>query len=189
MFPDTPVRWEPLLHWRHRVACVRSKLQESCRPTAGVSTRRDARLFLAPPLQSIHARTHGLSSHASLGCVPACCPNGRLRRRVLAGRCAGQPLREPGSRILAPVGRSRAATGFPHSRSRWSLAHPRLASPGSAIFAPVGHSHARARATRLAIKAAVAPAPTPLSMFTTVRPGAHVWSIESRAATPFPPRP
>jgi len=46
-----------------------------------------------------------------------------------------------------------------------------------------------ARAIRLAISAAVAPAPTPLSILTTVNPGAHVWSIASNAARPFPPAP
>src|SRR5579875_680154 len=51
------------------------------------------------------------------------------------------------------------------------------------------HIVVRAVATWLAINAAVAPAPIPLSMLTTVSPGAHVWSIESSAARPLPPAP
>src|SRR5207302_7848061 len=47
----------------------------------------------------------------------------------------------------------------------------------------------RACATWLAISAAVLPAPTPLSMLTTERPGAHVCNIESNAAIPLPPNP
>src|SRR5688572_25874515 len=47
----------------------------------------------------------------------------------------------------------------------------------------------RAAATRFAISAAVAPAPTPFPIFTTVRPGAQVWSIVISAATPSPPSP
>src|SRR5260370_1304438 len=57
--------------------------------------------------------------------------------------------------------------------------------PASALVDPPGPAGAR----RLAIGAAVAPAPTPLSMLTTTRPGAQVWSMDSRAATPPPPRP
>jgi hypothetical protein len=45
----------------------------------------------------------------------------------------------------------------------------------------------RAAATRLAIKAAVEPAPMPLSMLTTTSPGAQDWSIAISAAVPSPP--
>ena len=37
--------------------------------------------------------------------------------------------------------------------------------------------------------AAVAPAPMPLSMLTTTRPGLQLWSMPRRAASPRPPRP
>jgi hypothetical protein len=41
-----------------------------------------------------------------------------------------------------------------------------------------------ARAARLAINPAIAPAPIPFPTFTTAMPGAHVCSIEYSAATP-----
>src|SRR5665647_3280590 len=44
-------------------------------------------------------------------------------------------------------------------------------------------------AARRAMRAAVAPAPMPLSMLTTTRPGLQLWSMPSRAASPRPPRP
>ena len=47
----------------------------------------------------------------------------------------------------------------------------------------------RPAAARLAMRAAVAPAPTPLSTFTTERPGEQVWSMPRMAAVPSPPRP
>jgi hypothetical protein len=40
-----------------------------------------------------------------------------------------------------------------------------------------------------AIDAAYAPAPMPLSMFTTAKPRVQLWSIDAKAAIPFAPKP
>ena len=47
----------------------------------------------------------------------------------------------------------------------------------------------RAAPARMAISPAIPPAPMPLSMFTTARPGAQVWSMLVSAPTPPPPSP
>ena len=54
---------------------------------------------------------------------------------------------------------------------------------------PLGEAVPSRLAARLATRAAVAPAPTPLSTFTTERPGEQLWSMPRIAAVPSPPRP
>ena len=108
----------------------------------------------------------------------------------------GDTLRGRFTVLEAKLSRSRPDRGIVRSRGEMVNQHDEVVMQLEAVNffgrrPPAERSTlgARAAATRLAISAALAPAPTPLSMLTTTRPGAHVWSMDSSAAIPPPPRP
>ena len=104
----------------------------------------------------------------------------RVAAKPLRLTCSGR--RVTGSGATASMLSLSTASGTPAPISAPSSMSP--LAPAEASIQTLMRRLAARRAVRRAIRAAATPAPYPLSMLTTVTPGAQELSMPSRAASP-----